>query len=123
MFARRAPVSDAIFSPAEASQSTLHRAIADLINVLPKPQELANAVVAPVLALEEVIQALKKRLNMALKARWSELTRGASRHDSIVHFLAILELVRTGSASVTQDRLFSDITIEAESFSAPSYGS
>jgi segregation and condensation protein A len=123
LFPRRAPVSEAIFSPAEASAKSLRSAIGDLVHLLPKPQELANAVVAPILALEDVIADLKKRLNSALKARWSEITRGASRHDSIVHFLAILELVRTGSASVTQDRLFSDITIESEALGAPSYGS
>jgi len=123
LFPRRAPVSEAVFSPGETSPSTLHASIARLVNLLPKPQELANAVVAPVLALEDVIVSLKKRLNSALKARWSDITRGASRHDAIVHFLAILELVRSGSASVTQDRLFSDITIESESIGAPSYGS
>src|SRR5882724_3052805 len=123
LFPRRAPVSEAIFSPGEASKNSLHDAIAGLVNLLPKPQELANAVVSPVLALEDVIINLKKRLNSALKARWSDITRGASRHDAIVHFLAILELVRSGSASVTQDKLFSDITIENENFGAPSYGS
>lgn len=123
LFPRRAPVAESIFSPAETAPTTLSAAIAGLINLFPKPQELANAVISPVLALEDVIGMLKKRLQAALKARWSELTRGASRHDSIVHFLAILELVRSGSASVTQDKLFSDITIESESLGAPTYGS
>jgi len=122
LFPRRAPISETIFSPGEATAKSLHASVARLINLLPKPEELAHAVVAPVLALEDVIADLKKRLNTAVKARWSELTRGASRHDSIVHFLAILELVRSGSASVTQDRLFSEITIESDSIGAPSYG-
>lgn len=122
IFPARAPISAPIFSPGESSISTLHAAVSKLIHLLPKPEALGSAIVSPVLALEDVIVDLKKRLSNALKARWSDLTRGASRHDAIVHFLAILELVRSGSASVTQDKLFSDITIEAESFGAPQYG-
>jgi segregation and condensation protein A len=122
LFAHRTPIGEPIFAPGEASPQTLHASVLKLVRLLPKPEHLASAVVAPVLALEDVITNLQKRLNSALKARWSELTRGASRHDSIVHFLAILELVRSGSASVSQDRLFSDITIEVESLDAPKYG-
>lgn len=123
LFPRRAPVLEAIFTPAESTVEIIQSSILKLINLLPKPEKLADAVVAPVLALDDVISSLKKRLNSALKARWSELTKGASRYDSIVHFLAILELVRSGSASVTQDKLFSDITIESDNIGAPSYGS
>ncbi len=122
LFPRRAPIAEAIFTPAETSPNILQTAALRLINLLPKAENLASAVVAPVLALEDVIMNLKKRLNSVVRARWSEITRGASRHDAIVHFLAILELVRSGSASVIQDRLFSDITIEAEVSGAPSYG-
>jgi segregation and condensation protein A len=122
LFPHRAPAVESIFTPNEASITTILKAAEKLVHLLPKPQEMANAVVAPILALEDVIVALKKRLNSAIKSRWSEITRGANRHDSIVHFLAILELVRSGSASVTQDRLFSDMVIEAESFGAPTYG-
>ena len=33
-----------------------------LLSLLPKPEQMAKAAVAPVLALEDVIQQLKKRL-------------------------------------------------------------
>lgn len=121
-FAKRAPAQKPLFAPADAAQNKLHTAISRLINLLPKPEKLAQALVAPVLALEDVIAKMKIRLSSALKTQWSTLVKGASRHDAIVHFLAILELVRSGSASVTQDKLFSDITIEAESLGAPRYG-
>jgi len=35
----------------------------------------------------------------------------------------MLELVRGATASVTQERLFDDITIEFEQLAAPQYGS
>ena len=121
-FARRAPARPAIFSPADTSLGLIASAIGRLVQALPVPEKLVEASVAPVLALEEVVINLKKRLASAVRTQWSELIRGASKHDAIVHFLAILELVRSGSASVTQEKLFSDIMIEAETSGAPRYG-
>ena len=95
-----------------------------MLQSIPKAEALAQAAVAPVLALEDVIQNLHKRLSWAIRTRFSELTRNAGdRHEVVVYFLAVLELVRSGSASVTQDKLFSDITIEIETVTgAPRYG-
>lgn len=121
--AKRAPHREAVFSPAESSFETIKGAALKLINLLPKPEAIARASVAPVLALEDVIVGLKKRLTHAFRARFSELTKGAAKHDRIVYFLAMLELVRNGTASVTQDRLFEDITIETlDTDGVPQYG-
>lgn len=111
------------FAPGEAAIETILAAARTLINALPKPEKLAEATVAPVVRLEDVIVNLKERLTRAARARWSDITRGASRGDTIVHFLAILELVRHGNVSVTQDRLFSDILIESDATEGvPRYG-
>src|SRR3989344_4589872 len=95
LFAKRAPERTPVFSPAE---------------------------VAPVLALEDVIKQVKARIASALKAKFSELTRSRDKHETIVYFLAMLELVRSGSLSATQDKLFADILLEAEHAGIPRYG-
>ncbi len=118
----KAPMRPAIFSPAEASISKIAQIAERLVNILPKLEKLAEAAVAPVLALEDVIKQLKTRLVTSIRASFKQMTKGASKHDAIVHFLAILELVRSGSASVTQEKLFEDIEIEIESLGAPRYG-
>lgn len=111
------------FVPAETTVAKVLAAARNLITTLPKPEQLAEATIAPLLKLEDVIIKLKDRLTRAAHARWSELTRGATKHDTIVHFLAILELARHGSVSITQDRLFSDILIEPDAIEgAPRYG-
>ncbi len=122
LFAQRAPSRTYVFSPAHATLGTIVAAAQRLIHILPRPEALVSAIVAPVLALEAVILQLKNRLSSAVRARFSELTKSRGRHEVIVYFLALLELVRTGSASVTQDKLFEDITIEIESVTAPRYG-
>jgi len=120
--ARRAPARPTVFAPAESSIATLKSAIERLLSLLPKPEEMARAAVAPVLALEDVIASVRTRLSSAFRARFSELTRSKNRHDVIVFFLATLELVRSGSISATQEKLFSDITLEAEAAGLPKYG-
>ncbi|MBI4087954.1 segregation/condensation protein A [Candidatus Kaiserbacteria bacterium] len=122
LLARRAPEKPAIFTPAETDVSRVLQAARRLVSILPKPEQMTHAAVAPVLALEDVIVGLKKRLASAFKTRFSELTRSRDKHEVIVYFLAMLELVRSGSASVTQEKLFEDITIEAEHIVAPRYG-
>jgi len=124
VLAKRAPSHDAVFSPAEASIAFIHDAAIRLLKSIPKPELLAQAAVAPILALEDVIKSVHARLTSAIRTRWSDLTRNtADKHVLIVHFLAVLELVRNGSASVMQDKLFSDITIEIENLTgAPRYG-
>lgn len=114
-FAKRAPEREATFSPAESSLATILAAAQRLLNTLPKPEEIAKAAVAPVLALEDVIVGLKDRLTKAFRASYRDLTKGANKENRIVYFLAMLELVRHGNASVTQNKLFEDITIELDS--------
>lgn len=120
---KRAPERITIFSPAETSVALLYAAGQKLLQILPKPEALARASVAPMLALEDVIASVHKRISSALRTKFSELIKTSEKHEVIVYFLAMLELVRSGSASVTQDKLFEDITIEIENVTgAPKYG-
>ena len=122
LFAKRAPERTPVFSPAEVSVNNLVETVRRLVSILPKPEALAKAAVAPVLALEDVIKQVKARIASALKAKFSELTRSRDKHETIVYFLAMLELVRSGSLSATQDKLFADILLEAENAGIPRYG-
>lgn len=129
-FARRTPdiakisgMAQLKFAPAEATLEAIRKAAAALVSTFPTVTKLGEATVAPVLALEDVIAQLKTRLSSAVRARWSEFTKGTSRDVTIVHFLAILELMRSGSISATQEKLFSDIILESDAVSsAPKYG-
>src|SRR3989344_1257703 len=122
VFARRAPSRSPIFSPAEATLKTISDAATKLLNILPKPEYLIHASVAPVLALEDVIVHMKQRIASAIHTRFSELVKTREKSEVIVYFLAMLELVRHGSASVSQEKLFDEIMIEVENVAAPRYG-
>lgn len=123
LLAARAPLREPIFAPSDAGIDAILAAARRLVSILPKPEAAARAAVAPVLALEEVIVRLKERLTNAFRAKFSELTKSRDREEVIVYFLAMLELVRSGSASVSQEKLYEDITIEIErSVAMPQYG-
>ncbi|RJQ35245.1 segregation/condensation protein A [Candidatus Parcubacteria bacterium] len=122
MLPKSAPARPLVFSPGESRRDTLLAAAKRILSTIPTPASLAEASVAPVLALEDVIKQVHNRLTRAIRAKFSELTKSANRHDTIVYFLAMLELVRSGSASVTQEKLFSDIEIEIENAGVPKYG-
>ncbi len=117
-----ASLRPAVFSPGETSIDSIRAAAGRILSTLPKTVDLARVAVAPLLALEDVIKQIHERLSRAIRTRFSDLTKSGDRHEMIVHFLAILELVRAGSASVSQEKLFSDITIELENLGAPRYG-
>lgn len=126
-FPRRKPAFSQVagervaFIPGMTTLLQVQEAARRLVQMLPKPAKLAEASVAPVLALEEVIAHMRTRLASSIRTSWKEMTEKAGKHEMIVHFLAVLELVRSGSISATQDRLFSDILLETEALGAPRY--
>ena len=123
VLALRAPEKPTVFAPADASIPKLHAALSRVVSTIPKVERRMETTVAPVLALEEVIIRLRTRLTSAFRTRFSDVVKNAAdKGEVIVYFLAMLELVRSGSASVTQDRLFEDITIELEQIGTPRYG-
>ena len=123
LFPLHAPEREPIFTPGGIKMDSIKDAALRLLSILPTPEKLAQAAVAPVLALGDVIVSLEKRVSATIRSRFSELTKSKNRHEVIVYFLALLELVRSGSVSATQERLFSEITLETESLVAPKYGS
>lgn len=63
---------------------------------------------------DEVVQ-IKRRLHRKKKMSFREiLSAKNSRMETVVVFLAVLELVKSGTVAIRQDQLFDDILIEAK---------
>jgi chromatin segregation and condensation protein Rec8/ScpA/Scc1 (kleisin family) len=91
---------------------------------LPKVELVPQAVIKKVISIEEVIGNLTKRIQGALKMRFSEFVGGskAERIDIVVSFLGMLELVKQGLIDVRQEKHFQDIDMETRDTSAvPNY--
>ena len=115
-----------VFSPDEdLSVSKIKEGIMSVLHNLPKKViAMPKKVVEKVISLEEVMESLAERITKNLKMSFKEFSGGvgkAQKVDVIVSFLAMLELVKQGAISVSQDERFSDITIESDSIGVPSY--
>ncbi len=111
--------------------SALKDAANAVISRFPKVEKLKQAVVDKIISLEDMMGTLSTRIQGALKMRFSDFAKthkhgGASerevRVNTIVSFLAMLELVKQGILLVEQRGLFSDINMETENISLPNYG-
>src|SRR3989344_4942920 len=115
---------DPVFSPHESMKAdNLFSAIQDVIKNFPRPEVLPKAIVKKVISLEEMIINLTQRIQTNLKMSFREFSKHGKdeKVNVIVGFLAMLELVKQGIISVTQDKHFEDIHMETENISVPKY--
>lgn len=120
-----------VFAPhASITPASLREALGAAISRFPKIEQLKSAVVEKIISLEEMMTTLSGRIQSALKLRFSEFakthrTTGASerevRVNTIISFLAMLELVKQGILLVEQRGLFNDIEMETEHVGLPRY--
>lgn len=114
-----------VFAPSgDLSVKTLAGAALMLIKNLPKAAStLSQKVIKKVVSLEEMINRLTERIQMNIKMSFKEFS-GAGKKEKvhvIVSFLAMLELVKQGVLSVTQEKQFHDIQMETHTVHIPRY--
>ena len=61
--------------------------------------------------LEAAVSGLIRALRAGTKLLFRHVIRDSNQDDTVVHFMAMLELVRQGRVRVEQDGLFTDITM------------
>jgi segregation and condensation protein A len=110
------------FSPAESSLKTLHKAGKIMVEALPVSAFKETAMVAPIVSLEEMIEDLHERILNATRASFKTLTSESSREEVVVHFLALLELLKGEGILASQQNSFGDIMVESNSVNTPRYG-
>lgn len=95
----------------------------DLINRLPKKENLPQTVVKKVISLEDMIGNLTTRITKHLRMSFKEFTseHKENRVNVIVSFLAMLELVKEGVLYVSQEVNFGDIQMETKDVGVPTY--
>ncbi len=116
------PDETPLFTPdARATLDSLKTALLDVIQRFPKPVFRPQVAVRKVISLEDMIKKVEERVTRQFKLSFKDFTRSHERHDVIVGFLAVLELVKQGSVLVQQEKHFHDIIIEREAVSTPRY--
>jgi len=113
-----------VFSPTkEITQTGICAAIRAVLESLPKKEMIPQLIIKKVISLEEMIESLTQRITSSLQMSFKEFSQKgkAEKINVIVSFLAVLELVKRGIITVTQDKHFEDITMESSSVSVPKY--
>ncbi len=116
--------SEPIFSPPNNfSKDSLRDNIMQVLKKLPKVNFIPEAVVKKVVSIEEMIDNLTDRITKNLQVSFSEFSNigKGEKVEIIVGFLAMLELAKQGIISLTQEKTFSDITMESDSVETPKY--
>ena len=113
-----------VFSPDETmTVPALLEAIKSVIKNFPRKEFIPKAIVKKVISLEEMIVTLTERIQSSLKLSFRDFARVGKEEklNVIVSFLAMLELVKQGIVSVTQEKEFADIDIETQNLAVPRY--
>ncbi len=111
-----------VFSPGEATTSGLYQTLLSLLRALPVHTFKPEAVVERIVSLEEMIVQVRDRVLRAARTRFSELTKGATKGEVVLQFLALLELVKGGFVQAQQTQSFDDILLESHLVETPHYG-
>ena len=120
-----------VFAPhASITTANMQNALNNILSRLPKKETLRQAVVEKIMSLEDMIGRLSTRIQSALTMRFKDFakthqgdatTEREVKVNTIVGFLAMLELVKRGVLMVRQHEEFADIEMEHGVVSTPSY--
>lgn len=90
----------------------LRHSIGIVLNSLKELDNLPKAKIREAISIQEKIEGLQKQLSSQIETKLSELISGAkNKEEVIITFLALLELIKQRMFTVSQDTLFSDVTI------------
>jgi len=113
------------FSPlAGVDVRGLHTAIRSVLKSLPvEKRKLTETTVQKVVSLDEMIDRLTERINSSMQLSFRQFSDDtpAGKVNTIVSFLAMLELVRQGVIRVEQETQHGDIRMHADQVSTPHY--
>ncbi len=98
----------------------LHSSLRRLASLMPTPEKIPQTRVEKKVRLEEVMHSLMQRLSHSLATTLGSFA-GAEKQDTILGFLAILELVKQGAVHAHQADHGSEIHIESLSLGVPRY--
>jgi segregation and condensation protein A len=119
---QRVRTPDPVFAPGELSTALIHAALKNMVTALPASVFRPETKVAKKITLEEVMDGLVQRLQNRV-GRFSDIVKsGAEREVVVLHFLAILELVRRQMITVEQKNRFDDIFISHDAIHTPRFG-
>ncbi len=111
-----------VFSPdSKTDVENLSNSLLRLLESLPKKEALPKTTVRKIITLEQMIEKLSERIAKGMKMRFSEMYSKEEKVNTIVGFLAVLELVKRGVLRVNQEVKHGEIEMETDKIGVPSF--
>ena len=109
----------AIFTPdIHVTKSSMYQTLLTLLTALPAQEILPETRVLKTIDIKDVMENLMERIQSQIKISFARLVEGGDiverKTSIVVHFLALLELMKLGTMDVSQEESFSDIMIESQ---------
>lgn len=114
-----------VFSPSrDLSTNALASALAQVLSAHKVVEELPEARIKPLITIEEMMDRLAKRVQSAMAISFKDFAAGTKEKiETVVSFLALLELVKQGAVAAEQYGEHGDIRIfHSASAAVPRYG-
>ncbi len=98
--------------PKDLTKDSLGDHLSNLLAKIPKPTSLPQKTIKAIISFEEIIKNLHHRIQNAIYKTFSQAVGAtSSRMEVIVHFLALLELVKQKHISAEQTENFGEIAL------------
>jgi len=109
--------------PKETTIDTIELSTRSVLASLPTRIVRPQVTISKSISIEEAINSIINKVEHSFQASFREHVGSSTERVSIiVHFLALLELVKRGSVTAAQDEAYSDIAIENHTPAVPKYG-
>ena len=101
------------YPPQNVGKKDIYKSFSRFLSKLPEPEKIAEEVIREVVSLEDKIKQIKKSLKERAEFAFGKmLNKNSSSEETIVSFLAVLELVRQQIVDVQQDKIFQEIILK-----------
>ena len=105
-------MSAVFFPPEDVIPASLKKIVIEILEAVPKKEDLPKGAIVKAVSLEEKMFELKSRLEKFMNFDFNELQKNAKEKiEVIVSFLAMLELIKQGFMIFEQKNLFANIRL------------
>lgn len=105
------PVEKGFAPPTNADTKTMKQIFADVLSKIERVVNLPKAVIAKAVSIGEKIKNIQSIIKEKGNINFNSLLRKKDKTETVVNFLAMLELIKQREINVLQDDMFGDLNI------------
>ena len=99
--------------PPDLNTSDLTIVFEEILKRIEYVTNLPKKIMERVVSLKEVVEGIREALGRAQKVNFREvIAQAKSKHEIVISFMALLELIKSGEAAVNQKGIFDEIEVE-----------